>query len=217
MDYKLVRSRRKTLCICFGSGGELVVRAPLRAAVADINRFVAAHDAWIRKHAPVVQRNADAARSLTFENGQILYFAGRPLVIVDGEKPRVLANTIELPPESRKEGYDALCRAYAREQAAVALERFGPVLGVRAATLKITSARTRWGSCSADAGICISLRCAMLSPHLLDYIAVHELAHIRERNHSRRFYDVVAIALPEHEALRRELTSAGRQMLAYGL
>lgn len=90
-----------------------------------------------------------------------------------------------------------------REKAAkIAADRvsfYSAAMGVAPAGIKITSAKTRWGSCSYQNRICFSYRLALLPPEAADYIVVHELAHIRVKNHSANFYAVVAACLPDYK------------------
>lgn len=65
--------------------------------------------------------------------------------------------------------------------------------------------KTRWGSCSRAGNINFNYKLAVLPPHLADYIIVHELCHLREMNHSKQFWDLVAKTVPTHKTLRREL------------
>jgi predicted metal-dependent hydrolase len=82
----------------------------------------------------------------------------------------------------------------------------GP-LGLHVSSVGLSDAQTRWGSCGSNGRILLSWRLMMLPPHLIDYVAAHELAHLRELNHSPRFWDIVALLYPDHRAARRELNS----------
>jgi len=65
--------------------------------------------------------------------------------------------------------------------------------------------KTRWGSCSREGNLNFNVKIALLPPHLADYIIVHELCHLKEMNHSERFWHLVAQTFPEHKTLRKEL------------
>ena len=80
------------------------------------------------------------------------------------------------------------------------IEKYGSQMGVWPAGLKITSAVTRWGSCSGRNRICFSYRIALLPRDAADYVIVHELAHIRQKNHGPLFYAEVAKILPDYKA-----------------
>ena len=69
----------------------------------------------------------------------------------------------------------------------------------------IRNQKTRWGSCSKKGNLNFNYRIIALPPSIADYIIVHELCHLKEFNHSKRFWDLVARVIPEHKAIRREL------------
>ena len=68
---------------------------------------------------------------------------------------------------------------------------FSSIMGVQPKSIKITSAKKRLGSCSSVNGICLSYRVMLYPDDIIDYVVIHELAHIKEHNHSKRFYDIV--------------------------
>jgi predicted metal-dependent hydrolase len=79
------------------------------------------------------------------------------------------------------------------------IHKYAPQMGVEPTGLKITSAVTRWGSCSGKNSICFSYRFALLPKEAAEYVVVHELAHIRVKNHSARFYEQVRRVLPDYK------------------
>lgn len=104
---------------------------------------------------------------------------------------------------------------YARYKAAALtlvrkrIAHFAPLLGVSPLRITIRNQKARWGSCSRDGSISINYKVALLPEHLADYIIVHELAHMKEFNHSVRFWSEVASVVPDYRACRRELRSRG--------
>lgn len=71
--------------------------------------------------------------------------------------------------------------------------------------IRITMSRSRWGSCSAKGSLSFSYSLIKVPPHLLDYVVVHELCHLKEMNHGPRFWTLVAKAMPDYLARRKEL------------
>ncbi len=82
---------------------------------------------------------------------------------------------------------------------------FAPLLNVAPRMLKLSSAKTQWGSCTARGTVRINEQLIRFPQRLLDYVVVHELAHLREMNHSAAFWEVVQSACPNYAKLRREL------------
>ena len=163
--YTLVRSDRKTLEVSVRNGPELVVRAPRKMPLGQIEDFMERRRDWIEAHMA-----ARAERQKT-------------------EK------TI-LPEEEKALREEAMAYLSART------EYFAAIMEVRPAGVKITSAKSRWGSCSPKNGICYSWRLMLESPEAIDYVVVHELAHIRHKDHGEGFHRFVASVLPDWK--RRE-------------
>ena len=78
-------------------------------------------------------------------------------------------------------------------------------MGVVPTGVKITAARTRWGSCSGKNSLCFSYRLMLLPPEIIDYIVVHELAHIRVKNHSAAFYREIEKYMPDYKERIKKL------------
>ena len=85
------------------------------------------------------------------------------------------------------------------------VQRYAAVMGVEPKGVKITSAEKRWGSCSGKNAICFSYRCAFLSQKCREYIVIHELSHISEFNHSKKFYAIVEKYMPYYKEAEKEL------------
>lgn len=79
------------------------------------------------------------------------------------------------------------------------VDNFKEVMGVNPTSIKITSAKTRWGSCSYKNGLCFSYRLMLMPDDFIDYVVVHELAHIKIKNHSKLFYQEVEKYIPNYK------------------
>ena len=90
---------------------------------------------------------------------------------------------------------------------------FAMQLGVQYCAFRLTSARTRWGSCTAGGMIRLNWRLVHFSLAQIDYVIAHELAHLREMNHGPRFWALVASVFPDHAAARKVLRERGPEML----
>ena len=106
-------------------------------------------------------------------------------------------------PEPTEEQRKAMIRR-AKEIIPPKVDHYAALLGVLPAGITITSARTRFGSCSAKNTLSFSWRLMDYPEEAIDYVVVHELAHIRYHDHSRAFYDLIASVMPDH-AKRRAL------------
>lgn len=101
---------------------------------------------------------------------------------------------------------------YKREALALVTKRlhyFNTLYGFAYTKVSIKSQKTRWGSCSSKGALSFNYKMALLSPELADYLAVHELCHLSEMNHSPRFWKLVGKAVPEYARLRKDLKKIG--------
>lgn len=97
-------------------------------------------------------------------------------------------------------------RRRAAEEIPLRVAHYAARMGVTPAGVKITSARTRFGSCSGKNSLCFSWRVMLYPPEAVDYVVVHELAHIRHHNHSAAFWNFVASVLPDYRRRRLMLS-----------
>jgi hypothetical protein len=110
---------------------------------------------------------------------------------------------------------EAEARVAARELVTMVLEEEAPALGVSYARVQIRDQRTRWGSCSARGTLSFNWRLALAPLEVLDYVVVHELCHLREPNHSARFWRLVSSRRPGWRTQRDWLTTHGPELLAF--
>ncbi len=218
MEYTLTRSRRKTVALYVREDGTAEVRAPLRLPKAEIDRFVASKADWLAgKRA---QRQTLAARRAAFElrYGDTVLYKGKEYPIAAREGKRVGFDAgsdaadacFFLPPGLDAARIKAACvqiyRLQAKNELAALAAQYARAMGVRPAAVKVSGARTRWGSCSAKGSLNFSWRLMMADDPVIRYVVVHELAHLRELNHSPRFWAVVAGVVPDYAARRARLT-----------
>ena len=216
---RLVRSRRKTVAIIVEHSGDLVVRAPLRTSKAQIEEFVAHKAKWIARKQAQARKQQDQWQPHRYEDGEPFYYLGKtyPLALVERRRPPLaldLTGNFTLDRARQAEG-EQIFTAWYREQARILLaERVEEYAGRgglgKPVGLRITGARTRWGSCGSKGRINFTLRLVMTPLPMIDYVAVHELAHLKELNHSKAFWALVKGVLPDYKSRDRWLKDNGR-------
>lgn len=212
VDYELRRDRRR-LAMRIDERG-LRVGAPRGLALADIEAFIKSHGDWVLEKLDAFAQR-DVPRYLSIHDGACLPVLGADVrVRVTAGGNRGYWQTGELWLAARP-GADlaAIARRALQRRA---MEHFQPRLAEYAdragrplPQLALSSARTRWGSCSLRSGIRLNWRLIHLPAELIDYVIAHEVAHLVEMNHSARFWAVVERLHPDWEAARGELKRRG--------
>ena len=217
---QIIRSKRKTLALIVRPDASLLVRAPLRTSNTLIHEFVEKNRAWIeRQQAKALAVPPSAPRG--YLPGEKFLYLGTayPLEIVEehaAREPLRLDGEFKLAASHQGEAALAFERWY-REQAKqlvpARVELFARQYDLSYKSIGITSARTRWGSCSATGSLSFSWRLILAPLAVVDYVVVHELVHTVVHNHSKRFWQKVGTIMPDYPAHRRWLRDNGRQVL----
>lgn len=216
-QYTLVRTRRRTIAVYIRAGGRVEVRAPLGATKAGIDDFVDSRSQWIDRHAALSAARFEQASQFAVVPGCSLLWQGQtyPAVLQEGCRVRFDGERFLLPSRSHEENKSAMLGLY-RETAETVLRRrtivFAESLGLSPRSVKITGAKTRWGSCSDTNALCFAWRLLLTPPACMDYVIVHELCHMRQHNHSAAFWQEVERVLPDYRARRALLKEYGRRI-----
>jgi hypothetical protein len=211
--FTLRRAKRRTLALKVDAAG-LKVAVPVRTSITQIEGFIREHEAWILERLESAQR-LDKERRLHLAHGAPLPILGEDWLIhlePGGNRARWGERHVALGLKTGADPAPVLERALKRRALEIFGERlahYGSRLGRPLPALSLSSARTRWGSCSRLSGIRLNWRLIHLPLELVDYVVAHELAHLEEMNHSPRFWAVVATLYPDWKAARAELKALG--------
>ncbi|KAF0106345.1 MAG: metal-dependent hydrolase [Anaerolineaceae bacterium] len=215
---RLVRSRRKTVALIVRGDGALEVRAPQRMAERSIREFVDAHTDWIIKTQAKARLSAPPAPK-QFIEGETFLLLGKsyPLTIVSRQRPALTfdGKTFRLAKSALPKAREAFVRWY-KAQAALVISMRLPALAAKYnftyQKIRISSARTRWGSCSSKGTISFTWRLVMAPPEVVDYVVVHELVHTKIKNHSKTFWARVGELMPAYKTHVRWLKQNGKTL-----
>jgi predicted metal-dependent hydrolase len=211
---KLVRSKRRTLSLIVETDGTLTVRAPARMQETDIRKFIETKAEWIKQKQAEARKAAPVARQ--YLDGETFLYLGReiPLQLVPDARPALVMDRVfKLSRSAQGRAASVFETWYKKQARAVLTERvefYARKYGFDVEKVRISSARTRWGSCSAKKTLSFTWRLVMAPPDVIDYVVVHELCHLRELNHSRAFWAQVEAILPGYKAQRKWLKANGR-------
>ena len=206
------RARRVSLRID-ARAGEVVVTLPPRAARRAGMALLATHAAWVR------ERLAALAPCVPFVPGAEVPLGGVPHVLrLASGAARLAPGAILLPgPEAEFAAAAArFLRAEAQRRVATLVAGHAGVLGVQPRAIRLKDTRSRWGSCAPDGTLAFSWRLVMAPDWVLDYVVAHEVAHLRELNHSARFWAHVARLTPHRDAAVDWLRAHGPALLRIG-
>ena len=207
---KIIRSRRKTLALEVTPAATLIVRAPLRASASCIDDMIRHKSTWIlRKLDEMKQRPQPACHNYT--EGELFFFLGRgyPLHFVDaGSMTIERSDRLYVPRTLIPHIRNHLKRWYieeARKELKARCMWFSLLTGYTPAVINITDAKKRWGSCSFKGGVNFSWRLIQAPLEIVDYVIVHELVHLRQPDHSPKFWAKVEALMPDYKRRRKWL------------
>lgn len=207
---EIIRTSRRSLALVVTKDASLIVRAPLRMPFEQIEKFVHQKNNWIQRTlARVARRPKPLVKE--FVAGESFLYLGQtyPLRIVDGlEVPVLFDGELKLSRNVLSEVRECLIDWYKQEAREVLEARamfFAEMSDLTFQSLRITNARTRWGSCGPKRSLNFNWRIVMAPLEVIDYLVVHELMHLKERNHSARFWLAVQALLPGYRTSKKWL------------
>jgi hypothetical protein len=203
---KIIRSRRKTIALIVERDASLTVRAPLKTSQRLIDAFVNEKRVWIEL------RQEQARKSYLpphrYEEGETFYYLGQahPLCYVLDQRPAlVLDGVFRLDRRLRSTAERVFIAWYRKQARALIRQRLDQLAaqhGFHFERMRITSARTRWGSCSARGTLSFSWRLVMAPPAAVDYVILHELVHLQHPDHSPAFWSRLEALMPDYRSHR---------------
>jgi len=217
--YRLRRAKRRTIGFQIDDEG-LTVSAPRWVRLAEIEAAIVEKERWIRTKLSE-WRDWRTKRNLPrvhYADGGTLPYLGQTVTLrlnVE-QKTTALVETagerllcLALPPESTeaqvKDAVQGWLQTQARRVLDERLRQLAQRSGLTYKTWTLSSARGQWGSCTHDGRIRLNWRLVHFALPVIDYVVAHELAHVREMNHSPRFWTAVGQLLPGFEAARDEI------------
>ncbi|TCS38319.1 hypothetical protein EDC30_10254 [Paucimonas lemoignei] len=226
LDYVLLRSKRRTIGFLIDDDG-LRMTAPKWVSIAEIEAAIHEKQRWI--FTKLKERRERSARRLQphmqWRDGATLPYLGSDITLRLGtgrnegiafsETAREL--TISLPADAGEQQLKDRVQGWLQQQAkrifAERLPLYAAKLEVAYRSFALSSASTQWGSCTADGRIRLNWRLVHFALPLIDYVVAHELSHLREMNHSPRFWATVQSVFPEFQSARKALRERGPETL----
>ncbi len=203
----IVRTHRRSLCLTITKDGNLVVHAPTRMNMNDILKYISEKEKWIVSKQQEIERKL-SINKVILDYNQILFLGTKYIIQrVNGLKKIELSQNALMVPDSDnvlfkiKKWYIAQATKILKER----LEYFANIMQIDYASVSICNSKTRWGSCDNYHNIKLNFRLVMLPHRAIDFVLIHELAHILEFNHSKDFYKIIQTIMPTYKVQQKVL------------
>lgn len=183
----VVRSKRRSYGIVIDECGEVTVRMPLRGSMTEARRLVAEKQDWIFEKIALQKRRKQMRDEQEAQNAN------------------------KYTPQQR-EGLEKRYRHAAKEYFPKRVEYYAQQIGVSYERIRIAEQKTRWGSCSGKGTLSFNWKLMLAPPKVLDYVVVHEVCHLKEMNHSPRFWNLVEEIMPDYKEYRKWLKENGNTL-----
>ncbi|MBC3807008.1 M48 family metallopeptidase [Undibacterium seohonense] len=218
LEYELRRSKRRSIGFLIADDG-LRITAPRWVTLKDIENAIHEKQHWIisKLREKREQTNKRRLSTMRWEDGARLPFLGKQLTLRITHQARVSIKHddeldilhITLPPDFQEQQLKDRIKHWLQQEAKYIFNQRMPVfaqrLGVSYHSMSLSSAGTRWGSCTSQGKIRLNWRLIHFTPDIIDYVVAHELSHLREMNHSAKFWATVESIYPEYEHAKRKL------------
>ena len=209
----LIRTKRKTLSLTVDKEGKLIVRAPKQLKLEEIFDFVKRKENWIRKKQKSITNILEANKKIL--NYEQVLFLGKlyNVVLVKGIKEvRLEDGYLCIPARVKPEKFKNAIKKWMYNMCEEVLidrtDYLANLMGLEFTSIKFGSYKAKWGSCDSKFNLTFNFKMLMLPPKLVDYIIIHELAHMIEFNHSQAFWEIVRSLLPTYKTQRTMLKSS---------
>jgi len=222
IPFSFRRSRRaRNLRMLMDTKGKLTLVAPWYASEKSVKVFIDRHHGWIEKQWLKIEKLKKLRPEFRYRTGDTFYYFGEP-VTLDVRPSDLKRPTIKIRENrmiitlnrriSKTSGVEAIkktienfYRKKAEEVIRDRLEHFNEYYGYHYNRVTMRDQKSRWGSCSRLGNLNFNWRLIMAPIEIIDYVVIHELCHIKEMNHSPRYWALVAQTLPEHKKARKWL------------
>lgn len=183
--------------------GQIILKTP-RISDTHIKEILLKKESWIKRHLEVIKQNPKIEVNL--EDEVLLFGEIFSIDVNEAEKLRYYLQNLRIETkENITKCYDRFYKEYAGEYIIPRIEHFSRLMGLRYNNVKFRKMRRRWGSCTSKGDITINSELIKLDKKLIDLIVVHEIAHLKYMNHSKRFHSLVSKYIPDYHSLNQRL------------
>lgn len=213
---KIFRSKRKSLSLIIDENASLIVRAPIKMSLKDIEEFIFKKRSWILKKKKFFSENKKILKiSKKFVDREKFLYLGKtyPLKFKDCNLIEIFKDSLYCPQKYKDIAKEKIFLWYLEKAEDFFLKRaeiYSKITTFKYKAISLSNAKKRWGSCSSKGSLRFNWRLIMAPIDIIDYVVVHELIHLKEKNHKSKFWNRVEKFFPEYKKQRRWLKDNGR-------
>ncbi|MHC1716066.1 MAG: M48 family metallopeptidase [Acidaminococcaceae bacterium] len=217
LEFEVVRSRRRTLAIAVETSACVVVRAPMTLSAQKILEIVEQKADWINNKLAFWQKAQDEKLERENVQGKSLLYLGQyyslQLEVMPGlkkdsvslEAEKIVVQTGDAKLERIEKALNKWYRERAQELITQRVLYYGRFFDGKPSAVQIKEQKKRWGSCTYNNKLLFNWRCIMARREALDYVVVHEMSHMVQKNHSPAFWQIVETIMPEYKLEKKWL------------
>lgn len=199
----IYKANLKNSYISVKKNGEIVLKTPA-VSKKYIQNLLISREEWIRKQLKIVEKNSQIRVNLQDE---VLLFG--KIFSIDTDKAKELRTYLKKIDTTKIDNilrcYDEFYKFYAQNYIAPRVEYYSKIMDLTYSDIKFRKMRSRWGSCSSKGIITFNTELIKVEEKLIDYVVVHELAHLKHMNHSKKFHSLVNQYIPDSYELNQKL------------
>jgi len=223
IEFKVTKSKRKSLSIAIQPDGNLLVKAPFFLSDAEILKWVKTKTGWIiRQRAKIIEQQEINPPKHYISGEKFLYlgkeyelevrFSERRAGMVGIDEDKIIL----FSKSEEKTEVEKILSAWYVKQAKARLPKrvrfWAEQMGESYGNITIKNQKKRWGSCSSARNLNFNWRLIMMPEEVIDYVVVHELCHLRQMNHSKEFWREVEKVLPDYKTRKKWLENNGKKL-----
>lgn len=211
--------KARRLRLQFDGEGKITLVAPWLADKRSIEDFLVQNTQWIQKQLGRIEKQSAIRKKPTYQTGDVFYYFGEPVTLIiqttKKQRPSIkiwgdkLLVTMNEKSAANKMGVRKLVEGFFKKKAVEAihdrLQFFNEIYRFPYHKVTFRNQKTRWGSCSRAGNLNFNWRLIMAPIEIIDSVVVHELCHLKEMNHSRRFWSLVEHTIPDHKNRKKWL------------
>lgn len=206
MPTKIILCARRTVALIINDAGELIVRAPKNCTEKSIYNFINQKANWIIKKRSEMLNNNMPPLKLDGSNETISLLGNvYKIVLADYNRVKISEDCVLVPRINSIEKLKSFLIKQSKSYISKRTQEIAQTFDLKYKSVSIRSSTTRWGSCGYKNSLNFTYKLIMCPPKVIDYIIIHELSHTIEKNHSRKFYNLVASMMPDYEVAEKWL------------